>query len=587
MPTEAPHDQNSTNYWQFYGLMGNPFASGPNNNHTLLFNKWEHHLDLLQHLIRTENVLLAVFGQKGSGKTTLSRQLIAQIGETMHVHAINAGSRIDLTRMLQILQEGFNLPTFDNDLLEERLDNQIADLQFHEQTCVLLIDDAQELPEETLQALLYLIKQQSKTQMRFHAVLFGDHELQMKLAKLARQELSGDLIHSIELEQLTLEETRLYLQHRLKGQQLFTSIMIEDIYQSSRGVPEQINYFAEQSLLESMSEHEMSTEPNIIKQHQTKIVGGTVLIVLLALVVVLLERGAQHNNVVAQEMRPTVAFMKPVNGHEEALEQQSLNPSNTLAFQSEKQPIRPLVPAKLEANVSQNAQTNQMYTTVAVKEPTSIPVSVTSQTQTPMASIGKIISKKLNASSMQANNASKPISHSTEVYADNTSNEMGDEHKPSIASLEHAMLTPTVANVSVSQKKPLLKNRNPTSKHKLKIVNNKKHAIKVTRKPTVKVAVSSVSNKPIMSMKASRYTLQLIALDQKKALQKFISANHLSGKVHTFIIHRNGKILYAVVYGNYPSPAAAKAALKTLPAAVQKNNVWPRSFGSIQKEVKK
>jgi DamX protein len=565
--------------------MENPFASGSNNNHTLLLNKWEHHLDLLQHLIRTENVLLAVFGQKGSGKTTLSRQLTAQIGDTMHVYCISAQVSINLTKMLEILQEGFNLPAFDNELLEERLDNQISDLQFHEQTCVLLIDDAEELPEETLQALLYLIKQQSKTQMRLHVVLFGDHELQAKLAKLARQELSGDLIHSIELEPLTLEETRLYLQHRLKGRQLFTSIMIEDIYQSSHGVPERINHFAEQLLLESRSEHQMSTEPNIIKQHQTKIVGGTVLVVMLALVVVFLERGAQHNNILAKETRPAVAFMQPVNRHETALEQQSLNPSNNLAFQSEKPQIKPLVPEKIAANVPQKTQPTPLNTSAVTTKTASLPVAVTSQKPILMTSMGRLITKKLNSSS----DTSKSVSPSTsEVYADNTADEsVNNAQKPSIATLERAMLTPTVTDVSVVQKKQPVKNRTTTSKHKHKVVNNKKSTVKIVKKSKVKVLVPSVSNKPIMSMRESHYTLQLIALDQKKALQKFITANHLSGKVHTFIIHRNGKILYAVTYGNYPSQAAAKTAVKTLPAAVQKNKVWARSFGSIQREVKK
>lgn len=330
-------DYNDSDYWTHFGLTCDPFTSKPDFSLTLLLSKWEHHLDLIQHLIHTENVLLAIVGGKGSGKSTLFDQLNTQLNDTMIVRSITAKSNFDLNQLINILQNAFKLPPIDSDTLEEKLDGQIAAMQYHDKICVFSIDNAEELPEETLQALIYLIKQQSKTQMRLHVVLFGDQELQIKLTKLAHQEVSTDMFHSIELEPLTLEETRQYLQYRLsaagyKKSLPFSSNTIEVIYQRSMGNPLRINMCAKHILKDNVPTYTPSANLKSTKTYQNKILGGVVLVAILGSLVYFLERGASNNNPELKSQYSLIVFNqhKPVaNKSQIAAQKNPLIPSKT------------------------------------------------------------------------------------------------------------------------------------------------------------------------------------------------------------------------------------------------------------------
>ncbi len=47
----------------------------------------------------------------------------------------------------------------------------------------------------------------------------------------------------------------------------------------------------------------------------------------------------------------------------------------------------------------------------------------------------------------------------------------------------------------------------------------------------------------------------------------------------------NGKPLYVITYGSFPSRAAAVTAIKALPAKVQAGKPWPRTVASVQQEL--
>lgn len=198
-------------YWQHYGLTQDPFPAVLDPTTYFLLPQWEHHLDLLQHLINHENVLLAVIGGEGHGKTTFAAQISQVFNGSYLIHCFEADSLFSTRKLVRELEAGFNLKAPMNEAPEEQLDAQIAEVQHKENTCLLIIDDAHFLPLETINSLLFLLNQQSKNQMRLHIILFGDKNLQAKLANLAKHERSVDIIHTLELTPLTLEETKQYL----------------------------------------------------------------------------------------------------------------------------------------------------------------------------------------------------------------------------------------------------------------------------------------------------------------------------------------------------------------------------------------
>jgi len=95
------------------------------------------------------------------------------------------------------------------------------------------------------------------------------------------------------------------------------------------------------------------------------------------------------------------------------------------------------------------------------------------------------------------------------------------------------------------------------------------------------------SEQQILELPASAYTLQLIGSYEEGVINHFISAHHLEGKVMFFYVNHQGKPWRMLIYGHYPSYAAARLALAHLPAEMQGEGPWVRSLASIQQAIKK
>jgi DamX protein len=78
------------------------------------------------------------------------------------------------------------------------------------------------------------------------------------------------------------------------------------------------------------------------------------------------------------------------------------------------------------------------------------------------------------------------------------------------------------------------------------------------------------------------YTLQLIAVENLKSLQRFIKANALQGKVFTIKTQRDGASWYTLLWGAFTNRDEALQAQSKLPPAVRKGGVWARSFDSLK-----
>jgi|GEM_PF-736694 len=89
----------------------------------------------------------------------------------------------------------------------------------------------------------------------------------------------------------------------------------------------------------------------------------------------------------------------------------------------------------------------------------------------------------------------------------------------------------------------------------------------------------------LWSQDPSAYTLQLLATHQQANIARFIRAHHLEGKAVYFHSRRDGQDWYSLVYGVYPDRAHAAAAIKQLPADLQRAKPWARSFASVQSEL--
>jgi DamX protein len=89
----------------------------------------------------------------------------------------------------------------------------------------------------------------------------------------------------------------------------------------------------------------------------------------------------------------------------------------------------------------------------------------------------------------------------------------------------------------------------------------------------------------ILSAPGQHYTLQLMGSGSKATLQKLIASQHLQQKARIYHTTVKGKDFYGLIYGSYPSQAAANAAIAHLPASVQQLKPWAKPYASVKASI--
>ena len=119
---------------------------------------------------------------------------------------------------------------------------------------VVLIDEAQALPDETLEAIRLFGNLETESSKLLQIVLFGQPELDARLAKPHLRQLRQRIGFSYCLRPLRFDETRAYLEHRLqvsgyRGAPLFAGRAMRLLWRASRGIPRLINILAQKCLM--------------------------------------------------------------------------------------------------------------------------------------------------------------------------------------------------------------------------------------------------------------------------------------------------------------------------------------------------
>lgn len=577
-------------YWQYFGLIKNPFNAELDVSDAYITSAWEQYLDLLHHWLANENTIGIILGIKGIGKSIFIQLFYMQIHDSVFAHLINGKSKFTLESFMNTLYERFDLSNNSSETIEEKLDDLITQMQFKEKPCVLLIDDADDLPEDCIFALTYLIKQQSKNQMRFHAFLAGGVELQAKLAKVAQYELTPDFLKAIELQAYNLEDTRKYIIHRLLKAGLRSALPFSDetflrIYEMSHGQPEDINHASQEILIDELDRQKAETTPSLIQTYQTHLIGAGVIMGVLIVLGFLLMHESQpvKKSTENSTSTPSINFAvsnqpKPINQVQTHVQAQNMpaplaNSSNSNGVENLNKNTMPSAPSNIplaaapvtnhnplqqkpvdspssQPQAIKNIKPQNLPTQNSVM-PSSNQPAVTQSLPTPPEKLGK-----LEANSAKAMQPSQPIM----ADAGNNPSEITTDPQA-----EETPKDKVSAEAETQKTEPSKKSMNLSKQHP------KAHKTPVEKKKNFKD--TSTSNKAVAAKGA--YTLQLAALGSQSAVKKMIEQYHLGPKAHTTTREVNGKMYYVLLYGSYASAEQAKNAKTQLPEAF-KNKAWLR-----------
>ncbi len=243
-------------YESHFGLQEAPFALTPNTRYFLRARSHHDALELLLVALREREGFIKITGEVGTGKTLLCRLLLNELEQEAFTAYIPNPHLTPDTLYAAVAEElGVDVNSLANThQILKALNERLIALAGEQRPVVLVIDEAQAMPEDTIEALRLLTNLETESIRLLQVVLFGQPELDELLKRESLRQLRQRITFQYRLAPLDKVLVAQYLRHRLaqagyNGGDLFSPSALRLITRSSGGIPRLVNIIAHKSLL--------------------------------------------------------------------------------------------------------------------------------------------------------------------------------------------------------------------------------------------------------------------------------------------------------------------------------------------------
>lgn len=234
-------------------------SMGTANHSRTLFKpgSWLTKIDFINHLVLFNNVLVTVLSEKSGGKTSFSALLLNHLDQQIKPVFMSPQPPCDRNDFLGDIAAQLHL----NIDADTNINALVAQINERKAPVLLVIDDAQHLPEDLIKEFLIAIHHQEDYGF-FHLCLISDYSVLATLNNLAGDQFNN-LIHTIELGSLNESETRTYVLQRAMAARLLTKPLTDNqfkkFYQITKGSIAKINQELESFVFKCAAQKEISS----------------------------------------------------------------------------------------------------------------------------------------------------------------------------------------------------------------------------------------------------------------------------------------------------------------------------------------
>jgi len=404
---------NETFYGRFYGFNQPPFHITPDPEMVFATETHREALASLEYGIAAGKGFIVLIGEVGVGKTTLLRACIDRLGDGNSKVIYLFDPVLTVAELYRTLLEELGADLEGQSAAQCLRQLQKRLLIEHEKgtRVIIAIDEAQNMPAETLECLRMLSNLETSTAKLMQIILVGQPELDAVLMRHSLRQLAQRIAVKASLKPLTRRQVRQYIAHRIEragrygGRPLFTSPALWYIARVSGGIPRSINICCDNALINGFGHGAERITLKIVREACRPFRRPTfrfatatiavVVIVLGAASAIELRAGLSRNvTVIAQEpdiRRPNVAAEahdladQPTTRNQSAATGSSAasvpTPLGDLAeYQSEPAKVLPSVPAPTPAPAPAPAP---------VATPSSVPAALTATTVEPASPVAR------------------------------------------------------------------------------------------------------------------------------------------------------------------------------------------------------
>ncbi len=257
----------------FFGMREMPFSLVPNTEYFVNLRPYSECFNMLHFAIMAGEGFIKVTGEVGTGKTLLCRRLLNSLDPEDYVTAYIPTpqmSPLELKRALAKELSCEHVDTIADDMLIDKLIHRLMDIAQTGKRVLLIIDEAQALPESSLEEIRLLTNLETEQKKLLQIILFGQPELNVILGQHKFRQLRQRIAYSCFLPKLDRKSIQQYVNHRMtiagyNGEPVFERGALSLLHKATHGTPRLVNIICAKALLIAFSLGQKTVNKAMIK----------------------------------------------------------------------------------------------------------------------------------------------------------------------------------------------------------------------------------------------------------------------------------------------------------------------------------
>ncbi len=257
-------------FQEYYRLALPPFQLTP--DHRFFFGS-SVHSRAIAHLVyglSQEEGFIIITGEVGAGKTTLVERLASELDQTSYVLARIVTTQVSGTDLLRLVCAAFGIDGGDKATLLRDFEAMLRLNRAGGRRTLLVVDEVQNLDIPALEELRMLSNITDGGRALMQTILLGQPQFRRTLASPDLDQLRQRVLASYHLGPLNEEETRAYIEYRLKAagwsgnNPSFDDDAFSAVFRHTGGIPRRINRLCSRVLLYgALEETSLISEPMV------------------------------------------------------------------------------------------------------------------------------------------------------------------------------------------------------------------------------------------------------------------------------------------------------------------------------------
>jgi len=551
-------------------------------------------LDLIRHLLVNTGLIPFVQAAEGSGKSRLAQHLAEILTERYSVFPVEGESAVSAKGLASRLAQATGAAPHEV-IDDEQLALQLKALHEQNKTLLILVDDAEQIPAETLSWLIEKITGQQESFI-CKCVLFSAVDvLALPLSPVSLSKLK-DSIQTLDIPPITPDQ----LPGFVASIDPLKSAVIDDtqyaaLMKNSSGIIGKILWQL-QYIDNNLMPQQESDSHSSSKMKPLYVVAGILFVSAMASLLIFQDEinlSMSANEPVAEEKELEVINL-PLPPQVVAVQENEQQPPREDEAQQLMQPIQQELPetepGEIQNSITETkpAETQPAENVEPVPQvnPVNQPQAGEQESEQASAVVALQSEANENPPAIDQPEVDQPEVDQPEVdqpEVDQVSEKVLDNElrlepeaqsgQPTDAeNIDNPAIVSTNADNAVSVKQPasqpLPKPGPPTT---------------AKRQPRQEASLQPIAW--VLNQPDNSYTLQLLAASEEKGIKRFIQQHKFNGNLAILKTKRNGKPWYALLYGSYASRDEALNARINLPKSYKSSSAWPRSVLSIRQAI--